>query len=68
MSTAILIGMNQGTIGDVADQHKVSRQRADQWTKEHPDFPKPLRTSRVGNVYDLDRVRAWATKHGVGKS
>lgn len=60
--------MRQGTIGDIADEHGISAQRADQWRNEYPDFPVEIRKGRTGRVYNLDAVRKWAVSHGLGKA
>lgn len=55
-----------GTIGEIAENLGVSRQRVHQWKLAYPDFPPPLTDGRTGGHYDLDAVSAWATKKGLG--
>lgn len=56
----------QGTTGDIAVEHGVTKQRVHQWIHEHPDFPKALSNGRAGRLYNLDRVRAWAQRRHLG--
>lgn len=48
---------------EIADHLGVSRQRVQQLSHD-PGFPEPVERLRMGNVWTLDDVRAWAERTG----
>lgn len=34
------------------------------WRRRHPDFPKPVRTLRMGSLWNWPAVEAWARSTG----
>lgn len=50
---------------EIAEMGGVSRQRADQWTRQ-VDFPAPVERWRRGAVWDAAEVRRWLARPRVG--
>lgn len=57
----LLVGTLMGT-AEIADYLGVSRQRVQQLAGR-PDFPKPVDTLAMGNVWARDDIERWATRH-----
>jgi len=56
--------LDLGSIGDVATELQVSRQRADVISRDRANgFPEPIGIMRGGRVWDMAQVRAWAYAH-----
>lgn len=47
----------------MAGYYGVSRQLARKWTLRS-DFPEPLAELAMGKVWEADRIKRWARKHG----
>lgn len=50
-------------VGEVAERLGVSRQRVDQLTREHADFPEPVEHLRSGRVWKKAAIEAWIASH-----
>ena len=50
-------------VTEIARMLAVSRQRADQITREYLDFPPPEATLSSGRVWRTEAVRKWVEKH-----
>jgi predicted DNA-binding transcriptional regulator AlpA len=53
-------------IKEIATYYDISPQLAYKWSRRH-DFPAPLATLAQGNVWDLDEIERWGTRHGRTK-
>lgn len=49
-------------VWEIAKLAKVSRQAVCNWAARYNDFPKPLASLAMGNIYDEDEIRKWLIK------
>lgn len=50
---------------EIARRLKVAgREVVNAWRRRHPDFPRPVATLEMGNVWSWPDVEAWARKTG----
>jgi predicted DNA-binding transcriptional regulator AlpA len=50
-------------VTEIAEMLGVSRQRADQITRQYDDFPTPEVTLSTGRVWRRNRVTRWVQRH-----
>jgi predicted DNA-binding transcriptional regulator AlpA len=63
-------GVTRHLVGvtEIAEVLGVSRQRADQISREHPDFPDPEVTLTSGRVWSRAAIDEWIRLHPKRKS
>ena len=49
---------------EIAEALGVHPNTINQWKVRHPDFPKPVSVLRLGGIWDLREVVAWAERTG----
>jgi prophage regulatory protein len=57
------IASNLMGVAEVAERLGVSRQRVDQLTREHADFPEPVGRLRAGRVWEQAAIEGWIVRH-----
>jgi predicted DNA-binding transcriptional regulator AlpA len=49
---------------EIAKALGVHANTINQWKARHEDFPKPVRVLKLGSIWDLREVAAWAQRTG----
>ena len=49
---------------EIAEALGVHPNTINQWKVRHADFPQPVRVLRLGSIWDLREVVAWAKRTG----